>query len=75
MQERVARPIGEFDEAKSLFGVEPLDDPADRWPGRGLKPGLAEPGAEEGDANGKTAHVAERHGDRRPAGHRARFPG
>jgi hypothetical protein len=45
MQERIARPIGEFDGAKSLFWVEPFDDPADRWPGRGLKPGLAEPGS------------------------------
>jgi len=44
MQERIARPIGEFNEAKSLFGVEPFDDPADWWPRRGLEPGLTEPG-------------------------------
>ena len=45
MQERIARPIGEFDETKSLFGVEPLDDATDRWTGGGLEPGLAETGA------------------------------
>ena len=45
MQERVARPIGEFNEAKSLFGVEPFNDPTDRWTGRGLKPWLAESGS------------------------------
>ena len=44
MQERIARPIGEFNKAKSLFGVEPFDDPADRWPGRGLKPGAGSTG-------------------------------
>ena len=41
MQERIARPIGEFNEAKPLFGAEPFDDPANRWPGRGL----VEPGS------------------------------
>ena len=45
MEEGVARPIEEFNKAKSLFGVEPFDDPADRWSGRGLEPGLAEPGS------------------------------
>jgi len=45
MQKRIARPIGEFNEAKSLFGAEPFDDPADRWPRRGLEPGLGEPGS------------------------------
>jgi hypothetical protein len=35
MQERVARPIGELDETKSLFGAEPFDDTTDRW-ARGL---------------------------------------
>jgi hypothetical protein len=33
MQERIARPIREFNEAKSLFGAEPFDDPTDRWTG------------------------------------------
>ena len=45
VEEGVAGPIGKFNEAKSLFGVEPFDDPADRWSGRGLEPGLAEPGS------------------------------
>src|SRR5262249_1296729 len=45
MKEGVAGPIREFNEAKSLFGVEPFDDPADRWPGRGVESGLAEPGS------------------------------
>jgi hypothetical protein len=45
MQERVARPIGEFNEAKPLFGAEPLDDPIDRWTGGGLEAGLDEPGS------------------------------
>jgi hypothetical protein len=31
MQERVARPIGEFDEAEALLGAEPLHNPPDRW--------------------------------------------
>ena len=31
MKEGVARPIGEFNEAKPFFGAEPFDDPADRW--------------------------------------------
>jgi hypothetical protein len=45
MEESVARPIGEFDEAESLLSAEPFDDPTDRWAGRGLEPGLAEPGS------------------------------
>jgi hypothetical protein len=45
MQKRIARTIEKFNEAKSLFGVEPFDDPTDRWPGRGLEPGPAEPGS------------------------------
>ena len=45
MNESIARPIGEFHETKSLFGAEPLDDPADGWPGRSLEAGLAEPGS------------------------------
>jgi hypothetical protein len=45
MKESIARPIGEFDEAESLFGAEPFDDPVDRGTGRGLEPGLAEPGS------------------------------
>jgi hypothetical protein len=43
MKESVAGPIGEFDEAKSLLGVEPLDHPMERRAGRCLEPGLAEP--------------------------------
>jgi hypothetical protein len=31
MQEGVAGTIGEFDEAKSLLGAEPLHDTLDRW--------------------------------------------
>ena len=31
MEEGVARPIGEFDEAKPLLGIEPLDDTTDWW--------------------------------------------
>jgi hypothetical protein len=45
MKERIARPIGEFNEAKPLFGVEPFDDPSDGRAGRWLEPGLAEPGS------------------------------
>ena len=45
MQESIARPIREFNEAKPLFGVEPFDDPADRWPGRGLQGCSVEPGS------------------------------
>jgi len=45
MEEGVPRPIGEFDEAKAFLGIKPLDDTADRWTGRGLKSGLAKPGA------------------------------
>ena len=45
MKEGVAGPIGEFNEAKPLLGAEPFNDPTDRWPGRGLKPGLAESGS------------------------------
>jgi len=45
MEEGVARPIGEFDEAKPLLGIEPLDDATDRWTGGGLEAGLAEPGS------------------------------
>jgi hypothetical protein len=41
MKEGIARPIGEFDEAKSFFGAEPLDDTLDGWTGRCLEPGLA----------------------------------
>ena len=45
MQERIARPIGECNETKSLFEAEPFDDARDRWTVRGLEPGLAEPGS------------------------------
>jgi hypothetical protein len=31
MEEGVARPIGEFDEAKPLLGIEPPDDATNRW--------------------------------------------
>ena len=31
MEEGVARPIEEFDEAKAFLRIEPLDDTADRW--------------------------------------------
>ena len=37
MEEGIARPIEEFDEAKSLLGTEPFDGPTDRWTGRGLE--------------------------------------
>jgi len=45
VEERIARPIGELDETKALFGAEPLDDPGDGWPGRSLEAGLTEPGS------------------------------
>src|SRR5215469_12272431 len=45
MKEGVAGPIREFNEAKPFFGAEPFNDSTDRWTGRGLKPGLAEPGS------------------------------
>src|ERR1700746_2991491 len=45
MQERIARPIGEFNESKSLFGVEPFDNPTDRWTRRGFHGCSVEPGS------------------------------
>jgi hypothetical protein len=45
MEEGIARPIREFNKTKSLVGVEPFDNAANGWPGRGLEPGLAEPGS------------------------------
>jgi hypothetical protein len=48
MQERIARPIGEFNETKSLFGAEPFDDPANRGaPVRGAKVGTRDHLAQE----------------------------
>jgi hypothetical protein len=41
MKKSIPRPIGEFDEAKALFGIEPLDDAMDCWSGGCLEPGLA----------------------------------
>jgi hypothetical protein len=43
MKKGVAGPVREFDEAKALVGIEPFDDAVDRWTGRRLEPGLAEP--------------------------------
>jgi hypothetical protein len=45
VEEGIAGPIREFDEAKAFLGIEPLDDTTDRWTGGGLKSGLAKPGA------------------------------
>jgi hypothetical protein len=45
MKKRIARSIGEFDEPKALLRAEPLDDRADRWAGRYLGAGFAEPGS------------------------------
>jgi hypothetical protein len=45
MQESVARPIGQFDEAKPLFRFEPFDDGADRRTGGCLEVCLVEPGS------------------------------
>jgi hypothetical protein len=45
MEEGIARPIEEFDEAKSLLGTEPFDYAAEGGPERGLEPGLAESGS------------------------------
>jgi hypothetical protein len=45
MEEGVARPVEEFDEAKAFLRIEPLDDATDGWPGRGVEPGLAEQGS------------------------------
>jgi hypothetical protein len=45
MKKGVTGPIGKLDKTKSLFGSEPFDDPADRWTGGSLEPGLAEPRA------------------------------
>ena len=45
MEEGVARPIEEFDEAKAFLGIEPLHDSADRWTRGCLKSGFAEPRA------------------------------
>src|SRR6266404_1651448 len=39
MEERVAGPIGKFDESKPLLWVEPLEDSVDRRTGRCLEPG------------------------------------
>ena len=48
MQERIARPFGEFNETKSLFGAEPFDDPANRGaPVRGAKVGTRDHLAQE----------------------------
>ena len=45
MKERVARPIREFNEAKSFFGVEPFHDPANRWTRKGHNGCSVEPGS------------------------------
>ena|SRR5271166_5127853 len=45
MEEGVAGPIGEFDEAKSLLRTEPFYDATDRWTGGWLEPSLANPGS------------------------------
>jgi hypothetical protein len=33
VKEGIAGPIGEFDEPKAFVGIEPFDDPIDRWTG------------------------------------------
>ena len=43
VEEGVAGPIREFDKPEAFLGIEPLDDTMDRWTGRCLEPGLAEP--------------------------------
>jgi hypothetical protein len=45
VEEGVAGPIGEFNEAKALFGIKPFDDTMNGWAGGCLEPGLAEPGS------------------------------
>jgi hypothetical protein len=45
VEEGIARSIRECDEAKSLLGVEPFDDPTNRWAGRGLDGCSVEPGS------------------------------
>ena len=42
MEERVARAVGQFDEAEAPFGLEPFDDGAHRRAGRGIEPRGAE---------------------------------
>jgi hypothetical protein len=45
MKEGVAGPIREFDEPEAFVGVEPFDDPADRWAGTGFHGCSVEPGS------------------------------
>jgi hypothetical protein len=45
MEESLARPLGEFDEAKSLFRAEPFDGPMNRRAAWCLEPGLDESGS------------------------------
>jgi hypothetical protein len=45
MKKGVARSVREFDEAEAFLGTEPFDNGADRRAGKGLEPGLAEPGS------------------------------
>jgi len=45
MQESVAGPIEEFDEAEAFLGTEPSDRPLHGRAGWCLEPGLAEPGS------------------------------
>jgi hypothetical protein len=45
VKEGIAGTIGEFDEAESLLGAEPLDDPPNWRAGGCLEPRFAEPGS------------------------------
>jgi hypothetical protein len=45
VEESVAGPIGEFDEAKSLLRTEPFYDATDRWTGGWFETGLTKTGS------------------------------
>jgi hypothetical protein len=45
VEERIARPIREFNEPEAFVRAKPVDDTVDGWTGGCLEPGLAEPGS------------------------------